>query len=395
MLNLKLNRRVLGVICLAAVSIGLTLFGRMDATVDVRAAEAAPPEDAEEDEPLAREFSLELATRSLDSTASHWAETRRCAACHTIPPYLMARPLLPGSNDKVREIRAFVERIVTDRLESEPQIPPDGISAILVQVATSLAVNDRLTTERLHPVTRQALDRMWTQQRDDGTWEWPFRDVPPIKIDEHYGVTLVAIGVGMAPDGYAETDAARAGLDKIRRYLSRNPPVSLHQQAMVAWAGGWIRELIPLPERAAIVDRMFAAQRPDGGWSLASLVATMPGDANVTAEWRELQARTGYGTEFLAYVGRNGARATPLVSDGYATGFVIHVARQSGIAADDAHIVRGLEWLRKNQRQSGRWFTASQGNHTRNYLSNTGTAYAVMAMQECSSSKESARFLPP
>ena len=45
-----------------------------------------------------------------------------------------------------------------------------------------------------------------------------------MESDEHYGVTLSAIGVGAAPDGYAETPAARAGLAKIRTYLKNNPP---------------------------------------------------------------------------------------------------------------------------------------------------------------------------
>ena len=50
---------------------------------------AAPPPVAE-DEPLAAEFSLERATHALDTTALHWQKTRRCAACHTMTPYLMA-----------------------------------------------------------------------------------------------------------------------------------------------------------------------------------------------------------------------------------------------------------------------------------------------------------------
>jgi squalene-hopene/tetraprenyl-beta-curcumene cyclase len=300
----------------------------------------------------------------------------------------MARPLLPAMGPAVGEVRAFVERIVVDKLEAEPSLPPDGISAIMVQVATGLSINDRLTTGKLHPVTRQALDRMWTRQREDGSWEWPFRDVPPIKIDEHYGVTFAAIGAGTAPEGYAETEAARAGLAKIRRYLAAHPAVSLHQRGMLAWASCSVKDLLSAAERGAIAEALLAAQRPDGGWSLASLVETestetAPAEANAGQQLRELQAKPGYGREFLTYLGRTGAYTSSLDSDGYATGFVIHIARQTGVPADDPRLIRGINWLKQNQRQSGRWFTPSQGHHTRNYITNAGTAYAIMALAAC------------
>ncbi len=341
------------------------------------------PAAASAAEPLARAFSARAAASYLDKTARDWVQTRRCAACHTIPPFLMARPFLPARGQESAEVRAFVERVVIDQLEAEPKLPPDAISAVNVQVATALAINDRLTTGKLHPVTRLALDRIWTRQRDDGSWEWPFRDVPPIKIDEHYGVTLAALGVGMAPDGYAESEAARAGLAKIRRYLIAHPAVSLHQQAMLTWASVHVEQLMLPRERTAVIDKLLAAQRPDGGWSLASLVENVAGQERVTLAITELQSRAGYGKEFLIYVGRGEPYTSSLASDGYATGFAIYVARQSGVPIDDARLARGVVWLKTNQRDSGRWFTPSQGNHTQHYIANAGTAFAVMALSEC------------
>ena len=251
----------IGLVCVASI--------RVLAADDV---DDVPFADASAAEPLARAFSSQSAAIYLDKTARDWVETWRCAACHTVPPYLMARPFLPARGQSAVEVRAFVERVVVEKLEAEPKLPVDAISALTVQVATALAINDRLTTGKLHPVTRLALDRMWTRQREDGSWEWPFRDVPPIKFDEHYGVTLAALGAGMAPDGYAQTDTARAGLAGIRRYLKAHPAVSLHQHAMLALASVHITELLHVDERSAVIDKLLAAQRPDGGWSLASLV---------------------------------------------------------------------------------------------------------------------------
>ncbi|MFN0050796.1 MAG: squalene--hopene cyclase [Planctomycetales bacterium] len=370
--------------CHRAVWIGL--FAVAVAIGPSAAAEEEPhvPVPARPDEPFAQEFSLSRATHSLDDFAERWMRTRQCAACHTIPPYLMVRPLLPRGGTAENAVREFVERIVVERREAEPMIPRDGISAVIVQVATALSVNDRLTTGHLHPVTRQALDRMWTLQREDGSWEWPYRDAPPIKLDEHYGVTFAAIGAGMAPDGYSQTDAARAGLMKVRQYLKGRPAVSLHEQGMSLWASLYVEELLTAEERKTSVDRLLAAQRSDGGWSLANLVENISADAPVIQAVAELRRSPGYGVDFLVYAGRDGAYPALLASDGYATGFVIFVARQAGVAADDPRLVRGVRWLKTQQRASGRWFTHSLGPpHSLHYVSNVGSAYALMALEAC------------
>src|SRR5258708_6391225 len=71
--------------------------------------EAPPPITL--DEPLARGFSLERAAQSLDTSALHWQKTRKCAACHTLPPYLMARSYLNAVSPEPPEVRLFFETI--------------------------------------------------------------------------------------------------------------------------------------------------------------------------------------------------------------------------------------------------------------------------------------------
>jgi len=70
-------------------------------------------------------------------------------------------------------------------------------------------------------------------------------------------------------------------------------------------------------------------------------------------------------------------------SDGYATGLVLYVLRQSGVAATAKPIQRGVAWLKANQRESGRWFTRSLNRDTRHYISNTATAFAILALKAC------------
>ena len=110
--------------------------------------------------------------------------------------------------------------------------------------AAVLAQHDAATRRKLHPLTRKALDRIWDLQRDDGGWNWVKKNQPPSEIDDHFGVTMAAIGVGMAPDRYADTPQARKGLDRIRHYLREHPPATMHQRGMLLLAAGCVEGLL-------------------------------------------------------------------------------------------------------------------------------------------------------
>jgi squalene-hopene/tetraprenyl-beta-curcumene cyclase len=343
------------------------------------------PAEIAADEPLTQAFSLEQAARSLDTAALNWQKTHACTACHTMLPYLMARPALNAFSPQSVEVRQFFEEVVAGKREAMPAYACHDVDgAVAIGVAAALALNDRLTTGQLHPLTRQALDRMWTLQRSDGDWEWPFRDSPPLKLNEHYGVTLAAVAVGMAPGNYARTPAAEKGLEGIRRYLAKVKPVGLHQRAMTLWAAAFVDRVLSTDEPADILATLLAVQRPDGGWSLAHLVDNTD-DPLLRESDRavKIKAEPGYGTEFLAYVGRDVAYKSSMASDGYATGFAIYVSRQAGLPAADARLQRGIAWLKRNQRESGRWFTPSQAWHKQHLLSNLGTAFDVLALHAC------------
>ncbi len=74
-------------------------------------------------------------------------------------------------------------------------------------------------------------------------------------------------------------------------------------------------------------------------------------------------------------------------SDGYGTGFVVFVLRQAGIKPADESIRRGVQWLRSNQRESGRWFTRSLNTDRTNLITNAGTSFAVLALEACDALK--------
>jgi squalene-hopene/tetraprenyl-beta-curcumene cyclase len=336
------------------------------------------------DEPYAKEFSPALAARYLDRAALDWQETHACTSCHTMFPYMMARPTLGAVSPQSVEVRQFFEDVVAAKREAMPGYSCDDVEgAVAVGLASAMALNDRWGSGKLHPLTRQALDRMWTLQRSDGGWSWPFRDTPPLKIDEHYGVTLAAVGTGMAPDDYAKSPAAKTGMERVRRFLERTPAVSLHQRAMMLWASAYFGDLLPVDAQQRILADLLDVQRPDGGWSMANLVDNVKDPSLSTERVANALMEEGYASQFLVYIGRGAAYKSSLASDGYATGFVVFVTRQAGLPASDARLQRGLAWLKSNQRASGRWYTPSQAWHTQHLIANAGTAYAVLALFAC------------
>jgi len=304
-------------------------------------------------EALAKKLSLANSAAVLDSRAVAWTRRHNCGSCHTTYPYLVARPFLKEARTPAEdEIRKFFEKRATHWDTAKPRW-----DAEVVATAATLAIHDANTTRKLHPATKTALERMWTLQRADGAWNWLKCGWAPLEYDDYYGAVYAALGVGCAPDGYAETEKAQAGLAKLRRYFQATPPPDLHHRTMLLWVSLRLEGLMTSEQRKESIKQLLAIQRPDGGWRLASL-----------GKYRRHDDTP------------NNPKGP---SDGYGTGLVVFVLRQAGVPSTDARVERGLAWLRANQRESGRWFTRSLSNDVHHYIADAGTAFAVMALSPC------------
>ena len=310
------------------------------------------PEPNQSDEPLAAEFSLEAAVGFLDQSALDWTKSRQCFTCHTNFAYLMARPAISAETLAHRQVRTALEDLVEVRWET------DGPrwDAEVVMSAAVLALNDAATTGELHPSTRKALDRMWTVQREDGGIDWLQCGWPPMESDDEFGACMLALAVAAAPGEYRETEAARAGLGKLREYLAANPGPTLHHRAMLLWADSYLGDLLTDETRAATVAELRRLQKEDGGWGLATLGDWSRGD---------------------------GLEQDLAISDGYGTGFVVYVLRRSGVPADDPQLQQGIDWLKSHQRASGRWYTRSLNKDSRHFITHAGSAFALLAIAAC------------
>jgi squalene-hopene/tetraprenyl-beta-curcumene cyclase len=330
-------------------------------------AEQPRPAPATPGEPRAGALSLARGAEFLDGVTLAWLRQRKCASCHTGYPYLLAR--VGGGDPKapaVGQVRKFFEDRVAawDRggkgagyLKGGGRLKvSEGVTEV-VAVAATLALHDARATGKLHPRTRQALDRMWELQRPDGAWDWNKTGLAPLEHDAYFGAVYAALGVGHAPEGYARGAAARDGVARLQTYLRKNPPPDLHHKTWLLWAACRLDGLMTPAQREQTVKDLLARQREDGGWSLPSL-----------GSWKRQD-------------GKPNDKLAP--SDGYATGLVLYVLRQAGVPATREPVRRGVSWLQANQRVSGRWFTRSVNADRAHYLSNAGTAFALMALKAC------------
>jgi hypothetical protein len=330
----------------------LTFVSVIDTNAEELTLETVTPPAANTlEEPLAESFSMESAARFLDRASLDWTKSRKCFTCHTNYSYLIARPAISAKGTAHRQIRQALEDLVESRwVEQGPRW-----DAEVVMSAAVLALNDAATTGTLHPTTRKALDRMWTVQQEDGGIDWLKCGWPPMESDDDFGACMLALAAGAAPENYRKTQQAQAGLARLRDYLSKHPAPTLHHEAMLLWADSYLGDLLTKAEREATVQKLLGLQKEDGGWNLASL-----------GNWE-----------------RSDDKQQDLTSsDGYATGFVVYILHRSGIASDHPKIQKGINWLKSNQRESGRWFTRSLNKDNKHFISHAGTAFAVMAIAE-------------
>lgn len=308
------------------------------------------------DEPFVKTMSFAKTAEFLDHQSRAWTQIKKCGTCHTNYPYLLSRPQLGGDLKALDEVRGFFEKRIANWDSGKKEDAPKRDTEVIA-TAAALALQDGLNNGKLHPLTRKALDRMWTLQQENGAWNWLKCGWPPLEHDDYYGVVYVTVAVGHAPEKYAETEQAQKGLEGFRKYFKNNPPPSLHHKAMLLWAAQKVEGIMSDKLKESTILELRTIQKADGGWSLPML-----------GDW-------------VGFDERPNDRTAP--SDAYATGLVIYILRQAGVPANDEALQKGVTWLKGNQRESGRWFTKSINTNRYHFITHAGTAYAVLALKAC------------
>ena len=311
-----------------------------------------------------------------------------CVSCHTALPYALSRPALRGADRTLSVNERRLLENVTKRVRLGTEVAPyyndrkddnhkaeqsRGTEAVLnaLILAAYSAQQGRLSDD-----ARAAFDRMWAVQQttgdDRGAWSWLDFNLQPWEAQEsrYFGAALAAAAVGTAPDGYRSTPAIQGSLTLLREYLDRGYAAqSLYNRTVLLWASTKLPGLITPERHKSLVAGILDAQRDDGGWSLASLNSTRPSTLR---------------SYVRSWIGTYGAK-----SDGYATGFVTLTLQQAGMSRDNVQVMRGLEWLERNQNTSEGFWRADSLNQQRDpesnigrFMSDAATAYAVLALTE-------------
>jgi squalene-hopene/tetraprenyl-beta-curcumene cyclase len=298
------------------------------------------------------------AGKYLDERAKVWFGGAKCVSCHTGLPYALGRPALrqllgtttPSEQETklLAQVRARVanwQKLDTKEFglyyadSDEHKKQSWGTEAVFNAVI--LAFDDRYR-RRSSPseATKRAFWHLWQTQVQagdhKGTWEWlDFGEAPWGNAEARYiGAALAAIAVGTAPGYYTPgADADRdARVALLRTYLKDGlQRQNLHNRAWGLWAAAKVERTLTKAEKKQVVDRLLDKQQADGGWNLPSL-----------GTWLRSHGTT-----------------QDTASDGYATGFVLHVLQTAGVPKDDAKVASGLAWLRRNQATTGAWRSVS------------------------------------
>lgn len=345
--NTRINSLIFVSALLAACSTGLVI-GEEPQILKVSSEEA-----------VASNYSHQRAVDFLDRTAMAWTKKYKCFTCHTNFAHLIAVSELDQQPEYFQKIRNSLNELVQTRWrEKGPRW-----DAEVVMAAMTLTVVDRNLSEPFSQNARLALDQMWQVQQPHGGFDWLKCDWPPMESDDQYGAVVAAVAVSAAPATYLQQKQVQNGIEKLKSYLSqsRKQKLRLHHRAILLWAQslrpGWMNQ----QEIDSTVAALTSLQRPDGGWNTPSL-----------GKW-----------------GREDGSVPDLVtSDGYGTGFAVLMLTKAGLKSDNVAIRNGLAWLKKNQRQSGRWYTRSVSRDSRHFLTHAGTAMALMALQACGEGEE-------
>ncbi|MGZ0163605.1 MAG: hypothetical protein ACKVII_06800 [Planctomycetales bacterium] len=329
---------------------------------------------ARADEPVIN-LSVEKASQHLDHGAVAWSKQKKCVSCHTNGTYLFIRPALTATlGAPLEETRTFF----VDQLEALSKLGARKMRrsgtrpAQVIYIAAGLAEWDAHVSKKLSPETDKALRLTFELQNKEGTWHsltcWP-----PFESSAYQEAHMAAMAVASAPGWTAllgEDDELRAKIDLLKKYIRETKPPHDYASVLQLWTSLRLDGVLNAEQQQAIVKLIRQKQKPDGGWSMRQFATPEQwGGGNRAGKLRE---EPEFETE---------------PSDGHMTGLALLVLQEAGVSNDDAALQQGLTWLRKNQRESGRWWTRSLNTDKWHFITYSGTAYPLLALQRSSATR--------
>lgn len=324
------------------------------------------------DEAKLDKLSIPLALDYLEKGTVAWNGTRKCITCHTNGTYMVVRPALTAKLGKPSEATRefFLATLKTFATEDRAKLKQSTRPAQVIYLAAGLAEWDAHVTKSLSSETEQALSLMFEIQLDTGTWGtldcWP-----PYESDAFHEATVAAMAAATAPGWLKKIADAKdeknlAAIEKLKTYLRAEPTPHDYSRTLLLWANSRMTGLVDDARKQELIAMLLQQQREDGGWSIRTFAS--PDKWGKGNREKKLKDEPEFGTP---------------PSDGHMTGLAILVLREAGVPATDARIQKGIAWLKSNQRASGRWWTRSLNTDSWHFITYSGTAFPLLALQMC------------
>lgn len=195
-------------------------------------------------------------------------------------------------------------------------------------------------------------------------------EIPHITTD--FELSLQAVRAITAAPGWLaglNDEKLLAKVKKLKGWLSAAEPKNDFDRVLRLQLGHYLPELVSVKDRDAALMLLSSKQHADGGWSTR--------DFSALQDWHFEISDTV--TKLIT----NLPDAAKPESDAYMTALAIVLMRQSGVPANDARIQRGLAWLKKEQRASGRWWMHSLYRGNYHYINYIATCQAIKALALC------------
>ena len=330
------------------------------------------------DEPMVKTFgpeSILAAKKYLDDGAHYWVRERSCVACHSTGVYMAERPALTTLLGKPSvEVHDDFVKSVTDKI-GPPEIRDGvkywGASIQSVWRSSGLAAWDKHVSGTLSEHTDRSLRHTLQCLADEGFIKTIDQvEIPYITTDFELTVQA-ARAIANAP-GWLSAVSDADNLERIARmkqYLSKHAPINDYEHAVKLQLASLMPELVSQEQREASIAMLWRQQLADGGWSTRRMSDIM--------HWHKKMD-----PKVVSMIQSEPDAANP-ESDPYMTAFAIVLLREAGVPATDIRIQKGTQWLKQNQRESGRWWMKSLYRDTYHYSTYISTAQALRALALC------------
>ncbi|MEQ1850703.1 MAG: hypothetical protein ABMA01_03825 [Chthoniobacteraceae bacterium] len=332
------------------------------------------------DEPRVKSFgpeSLRAAAKYLEDGALSWVREKSCINCHTTGPYMTERTAWTREFGKpsAEVLEDFVNSVpkemkpVKESDKNGHKFYPGTFSS--VWRALGLAEWDRHLNGKTSEPTERALRDMFARQSANGAFVSHGEvEIPHITTD--FELTLQAVRAITAAPGWLsglKDETLIAGVAKMKDWLHTSAPKNDFDRILKLQLAHYLPELVSPKERDAALKLLSSKQHTDGGWCVR--------DMSALDEWHfEI-------SDYVRNLITNLPDAAKPQSDAYMTSLAIVLLRQSDVPVSDPRIQLGLAWLKREQRESGRWWMHSLYRGNYHYITYIATAEAMKALDLC------------